>query len=67
MPHQAPNLAANPAYSKQKQDLSARLLKLLSDAHDPRVTGDGKTFDRPPFSDVPPENPNKGAKKKKGK
>jgi N-sulfoglucosamine sulfohydrolase len=66
-PDQIHNLVADPAYAKQKQDLSTRLMTLLTNARDPRVTGDGKTFDRPPFSDLPAENPNKGAKKKKAK
>jgi len=54
------NVAADPAYAKSKQELSERLLTLLKDAADPRVTGDGQTFDRPPFTDVPPEGANKG-------
>jgi uncharacterized sulfatase len=66
-PDQVKNLAADPAYARQKQELSARLMKLLTDAADPRVTGDGKTFDRSPFSDLPPENPNKVGKKRKGR
>jgi len=49
---QTENVAANPAYAKQKQELSSRLMKLLTDAGDPRVTGDTKTFDRPPFTDA---------------
>ena len=51
-PDQTDNVAADPAYAKQKQELSDRLMKLLTDAGDPRVTGDGKTFDRPPFTDA---------------
>ena len=66
-PDQVNNVANDPAYFKQKEELSERLMRLLTDARDPRVTGDGKTFDRSPFSDAPPENPNKGAKKRKGK
>jgi len=49
-PDQVKNVAADPAYAKEKQQLSERLMKLLTDAKDPRVTGDGKTFDSPPFS-----------------
>jgi hypothetical protein len=37
----------------------------LTQAGDPRVTGDGKTFDRPPFSDLPEEAPGKKGKKSK--
>ena len=39
--------------------------KLLTDAHDPRVTGDGSTFDKPPFSD--PEQVGAGKAKKNAK
>jgi uncharacterized sulfatase len=63
-PDEIHNVAADPAYAKQKQELSSRLMKLLTDAGDPRVTGDGKTFDRPPFSDVPQDAPAKKGKKK---
>ena len=51
-PDQATNLAADPAYAEQKSELSDRLAKLLAEAGDPRVTGDGQTFDRPPFTDA---------------
>ena len=50
-PDQVKNLAADPAYLAQKRTLSERLMKLLTEANDPRVTGDGSTFDKPPFSD----------------
>jgi arylsulfatase A-like enzyme len=62
-PDQTDNVATNPAYAKQKQDLSTRLMKLLTDAGDPRVTGDGKTFDRPPFTDAGEDPVAKKAKK----
>jgi len=65
-PDQIHNVATDPTYAKQKQELSQRLMKLLTDARDPRVTGDGKTFDRPPFSDVP-DDEGKKAKKSKAK
>jgi arylsulfatase A-like enzyme len=61
-PDQVHNVAADPAYAAKKQELSAQLMKLLTEAADPRVTGDGGTFDRPPFSD-PVEG---GQKKAKG-
>ena len=47
-PDQTNNVAADPAYAKYKQELSTRLMKHLTDAQDPRVTGDGQTFERPP-------------------
>jgi len=64
-PDQTHNIAADPNYAKQKQELSQRLMKLLTDAHDPRVIGDGKTFDRPPFTDVPDDAGTKKGKKQK--
>ncbi|MDP3070171.1 MAG: sulfatase [Opitutaceae bacterium] len=49
-PDQVKNVAADPAYAQTKAEMGARLMKTLTDAQDPRVTGDGQTFDRPPFS-----------------
>jgi len=66
-PDEVNNVAADPAYAKQKHELSSRLMKLLTDAADPRVTGDGKTFDLPPFTDPNPDQETKNAKKKKAK
>ena len=66
-PEQTNNVAADPAYSKSKQEMSARLMKLLTDAKDPRVTGDGKTFERPPFTDAGEDPVAKKAKKNKAK
>lgn len=63
---QVKNVAADPAYAKTKSELSAQLMKLLTEAKDPRVTGDGQTFERPPFSGPLPEAAGgaKAAKKK---
>src|SRR5262245_1058286 len=66
-PEQTNNLAADPAYAKQKQELSAQLMKRLTDAKDPRVTGDGTTFDLPPFTDAGEDPQAKKAKKNKAK
>ena len=63
---QVRNVAADPAYAKVKQEMSERLMKLLTEAGDPRVTGDGQTFDRPPFTDLPGAGA-KGKGKGKGK
>ena len=49
-PEQTKNVAADPAYAKDKEKLAADLMKKLQDAADPRVTGDGLTFERPPFT-----------------
>ena len=51
-PHQMQNLADDPTWSAVKQDLSDRLLAVLTGSDDPRVTGDGSTFDRPPFTNA---------------
>ena len=62
-PDEVLNVAAEPAYAQQKSELAARLMKILTDAGDPRVTGDGKTFDRSPFTDAEPNGPAKRAAK----
>ena len=59
------NLADDPAFAVQKRTQSERLMKLLKEANDPRVTGDGSTFDKPPFSD--PEQAGGKAEKSKKK
>ena len=56
-PDEIANCADDPAYAKQKAELSARLMQILTDAKDPRVLGDGHTFDRPPFTDSPNQKP----------
>ena len=48
------NVAAEPAYADQKTKLARRLMKILTEAGDPRVTGDGQRFERPPFTDAVP-------------
>jgi N-sulfoglucosamine sulfohydrolase len=49
-PHQTTNLAADENYVSVRKELSARLMKVLKETGDPRVTGDGTTFDKPPYS-----------------
>ena len=67
-PDQIKNVAADPAFAATKAKLAAQLMKTLTDAKDPRVTGDGRTFDRLPFTALRPEMPGKkGGKKKDGK
>ena len=56
-PYQMHNVAANPKYAQDKTRLAAQLLKILTEAGDPRVTGDGATFERPPFTDPSPQQP----------
>jgi hypothetical protein len=50
-------VADEAAYAETKRELSAQLLKTLRDAGDPRVTGDGETFERSPFTDAVPPAP----------
>jgi arylsulfatase A-like enzyme len=45
-PDQVKNLAADPAYAGTRRALSERLMKILTDAGDPRLED---AFDRPPF------------------
>ena len=43
------NVASDPAYAMIKGKLNRKLMDILISTGDPRVTGDGKTFERPPF------------------
>jgi arylsulfatase A-like enzyme len=58
-PHEIHNVAADPAYAAEKEKFAAQLMKTLTEAGDPRVTGDGQTFERAPFT----EAGEKGAKR----
>lgn len=51
-PHQMKNLAQNVDVEKIKNKLSSRLMTLLKETGDPRVTGDGTTYDKSPFTDA---------------
>ncbi len=64
-PHQIKNVAAEPAFGEARKDLSDRLMKVLKETGDPRVTGDGSTFDRPPFSGEPARQERNPQPKKK--
>ena len=64
-PDQVKNVAADPAYASAKQELADRLMQTLTRVGDPRVTGDGLTFEKPPFTDPnTPANPAGKAKRK---
>ncbi len=52
-PDQTVNVAADPAYAGRKEKLAAQLMQILTDAKDPRVLGDGRTFEKPPYTDLP--------------
>jgi len=58
-PQQMRNVAADPAYAAEREKFAAALLKTLTEAGDPRVTGDSQTFERPPFTDVGEKDPRK--------
>lgn len=44
------NLAEDPAFDKLVQDYEKKILNRLTELGDRRVTGDGSTFDNPPFT-----------------
>ena len=51
-PYQMTNVAADKRYAATRVKLAAQLMKILTDAGDPRVTGDGMTFERAPFTNA---------------
>ncbi|MEM9365500.1 MAG: sulfatase [Planctomycetota bacterium] len=64
-PDQLENVATRPEYQETLQRLRARLTNELRTTVDPRVTGDGLTFDQTPFVDpdfVPPPKKKKSVK-----
>jgi len=66
-PDETNNLAADPGYANKRKEMADQLMQILKDAKDPRVTGDCLTFEKSPYTDLPPANTGKkaGAKKKK--
>ena len=61
-PDQVENVASNPEYAEALQALTDRLMMTLRNTGDPRVLGDGKTFDEKPYVD-PNFPPKKWTKK----
>ena len=59
------NVADDPEYAETKKLLSGRLMNVLQETGDPRVVGDGMTFEKPPF--VLPEKAGKTRAKQKAK
>ncbi len=53
-PHGMRNVADDPGYAADRKRLSDRLMGVLRETGDPRVTGDGTTFDKPPYSSPMP-------------
>lgn len=49
-PHQVNNVAGQADYEQVRKRLSARLMQVLKETGDPRVTGEGDTFEKPPFA-----------------
>ncbi len=50
-PDQIRNVAGDAIFAETREKLAARLMSILKDSADPRVTGDGETFENSPFSD----------------
>ncbi len=46
---QMKNLAEDPRYAETREELSKKLMDTLRETGDPRVHGDGLTFERPPY------------------
>jgi uncharacterized sulfatase len=65
-PDQVNNVATDPNYAEIKGKLADQMMKILTDAGDPRVTGDGMTFEKSPFTG-PDDTPKAGKGKGKGK
>lgn len=53
-PHQMRNVADDPRYADVRAQLHARLMEELTGTGDPRVTGDGQQYERPPYTGPPP-------------
>ena len=51
-PDQVRNLAGDPEYAKALKAQGDRLMRILTEAGDPRVVDRECRFDRPPFSDL---------------
>lgn len=50
-PDQIRNVADDPSYSTVKEEMSRRLMQILREQNDPRVTEEGGVFERSPFTD----------------
>ena len=61
-PDQVHNVASKPEYAETLKSLTERLMTTLRETADPRVVGDGKTFDEKPYVD--PSYPAKQWQKK---
>ncbi|MEM9018585.1 MAG: sulfatase-like hydrolase/transferase, partial [Verrucomicrobiota bacterium] len=50
-PDQVENVAPDPDYAESLENLTQRLMEILEETEDPRVIGEGTTFDQMPFVD----------------
>ncbi|HUE70704.1 MAG TPA: sulfatase [Pirellulaceae bacterium] len=66
-PHQTKNVAADPAYARQRAALEKQLLDELKRTGDPRLIDDGRFFETPPMSGPVSDLPAKGKGKGKAK
>lgn len=65
-PDQLKNVASEAKYAAIKKKLNAQLMAELKRTNDPRVKGDGSTFDKPPFvAEFKRPQRNKNSKQKK--
>lgn len=64
-PNEMVNLAADPAYAKQRAKLATQLLGELKQVGDPRVTTNPVKFELPPFTDAGQKGKGKGKGKAK--
>lgn len=53
-PEQTKNVAGLASLLVEQGEMARRLMKVLTETGDPRVTGDGLKFERPPFTDPEP-------------
>ena len=44
------NVAREAAYASVRERLADQLMKILTETGDPRVVGDGTTYEKPPFA-----------------
>ncbi len=58
-PDQINNIIDKPEYAKTRAELSRRLMQILKNSNDPRVTGDGMKFERPPYTSLPTQKKRK--------
>lgn len=52
-PDEIINVADDPAHAETRKALSEWMMAILKDNKDPRVLGDGSTFDKPPYTGMP--------------